>query len=156
MSRGGRSIPSAFNVSRQHALLCSPSTSAHTLDRLDVVCEGLVVQVLRSEPVRQHKLASRLQHRVGISEEQVLVREMAQRFAYPDNVKAALLACEVVGHLLGVELEEPDPASPQLDVRLSILRCTQVLMLIQGTWRTCLELLGLGLGQPVCDLNLLC
>jgi hypothetical protein len=77
---------------------------------------------------------------VRIPEEQRLIREMAQRLTNPHGIEAALLALEVVGHLLGVQLYEAGLSGAERNEAIGVL--TSVCP-------------GLGEGEPVGDLDLL-
>lgn len=123
-----------------------------TLNGLDVGRKFALAKPFRLEPIRQHQLAPGPEEAVRVPEEEGLVGEVAERLGDPDDVEAAAVAgSEELPHLLGVELEEPDPAAVGADGDEAVL--------LRRWLRVCGGLAGRGgaggFAQPGCDLHLL-
>jgi hypothetical protein len=86
------------------------------LYRLDIRLELVVTQSLRLDPIGNHQSPLglvRLQQRMRIIEEPLLVGQMGESLGYPDDVERARWECR--GNELGVELVELDRTGIEAD-----------------------------------------
>lgn len=103
VQRGGSSIPSASRQSNERQIL--QGSWYRTFNRLDVGLELRSRQILPLEPVRDHQFPLRSQQLGSISEEKLLIWQVAHRLRYPHAIKHALQR-EILAQLLSVQLHE--------------------------------------------------